>query len=167
MLKTILTVALVLLSAPSVLSCSCLGSTLTEKFENNFYKTIGKFCNNKPSRPFPDVENQSSSIKWKLTLHTVYKGDCSLKRGTKIKATSGANGALCGVGVENGCYLIALSERKSFSLCGLATKFNSLDKATLAELAKNNQCKRRKRKYRYYYWGKVLWNRWMLILPSF
>lgn len=163
MVNIVLRVALVLVSAPSVLSCSCLFSTLTEKFENDFFKTIGKFCYNTPSRPFPDFENQFSSIKWKLTLKTVYKGDCSLRPGTVIKGISGANGATCGVGVENGCYLIALSENNSFNLCGLASKFNSLNQATLTELAANNQCKR---KYRYN-WAEVLCNECMVILQRF
>lgn len=154
MMNALLTFALVLLSIPEVFSCSCLRSTLTEKFENDFFKTIGKFCNNKPinapEKPSSPNENgivflnPFRRIEWNLTLETVYKGDCSLKPGTVIAGSSAANSAACGVGVKNGCYLMALSERNTFNLCGLAANFDRLDEATLTELAENNQCKTKK-----------------------
>lgn len=161
MLNALLMFALVLLCALEVRSCSCLRSTLTEKFENEYVKTIGKFCNNKatsmpagPSLPGPSGIIRLSPferIGWKLTLKTVYKGDCSLKPGTVLAGSSAGNSAACGVSLGNGCYLMGLSERNSFNSCGLAAKFDRLDEATLTELAENNQCKGKNG----YYWKSL------------
>lgn len=145
MFQPFLAFTLLIIATPVAQSCRCLPSTLTAKFEDPRFMTIAKFCNNAPNPPnrvWGSRNDQTTRFEWNLTLDRVYKGDCSLKPGTVVTGFSGSGGSLCGAKVDSGCYILGLSARKSFSTCGLVYGLSKPREAFLAELSRNDRCKK-------------------------
>lgn len=142
----LLSLAFTTLLAGSASACRCKYTSLTDHFDADTYETIGVFCNGVPSRPFPDLANQVEPIEWTLQARAIYKGDCSLVPDDSsvdesiITVTSGAHGALCGVNLDDGCYVLGITEEGSVNSCGPTYDFENLSAAMSAELEANNQC---------------------------
>lgn len=127
-------------------ACRCFPTTLTEHFNADTYETIGVFCDGVPSRPYPDVVNQGEPIEWTLRVRAIYKGDCTLvsqnsyAKNSIITVKSGANSALCGLDLDDGCYVLGITKRGFANSCGPTYNFETLSASTRAELDANNQC---------------------------
>lgn len=81
----------VVLSQDNLCTCStpAPSTALAAAFASASFTTIAKYCNNTPLRPFatPNFAN-FDRVDLVLNLDTVYKGDCSLLRGTEVAAFS-------------------------------------------------------------------------------
>lgn len=146
MLRFTLPFAVAAFLAGSAHACSCMRTTLTEFFNNDSYETIGVFCDAVASRPFPDIVNQGDPIEWTLRVKEIYKGNCSLASAdshaevSTISVKSGANSALCGVGLGDRCSVLGITKGGYVNSCGPIYDFENLSASISAELEANNKC---------------------------